>query len=89
VKLELSAITSGTVKAQIKRFQCARKEAINETPNVEKPLPKKGRLRRAKSPKVNVGSSPNNPKSSTTNSNFTAVNAATLNIIHQSTVVQS
>jgi hypothetical protein len=89
LKSKHTLASSGSVKAQTKRRRHARKEAINESPNVEKPLPKKGRLRRAKSPKVNVGSSPNNPKSSTTNSNFTAVNAATSDIIHQSTVVQS
>jgi hypothetical protein len=56
-----------------------------QIPNVEKPLPMKGRLGQAKSPKVKDGSSPKNPKSS----NTTAVNAATLAIAQQSTVVQS
>jgi hypothetical protein len=36
--------SSVSVKAQSKRRHKGRKEVLNESPNVEKPLPKKGRL---------------------------------------------
>jgi hypothetical protein len=54
--------SSGSVKVQKKWRHHDSDEPMKESPNLEKPSPKKKRLGRAKSPKENVGSSLNNPK---------------------------
>jgi hypothetical protein len=96
---------SASVKAQIKRRHKRRKEVLNESPIVEKSLPKKVRLGLAKSPKVNDGSSPGELKSPAVvhfpdvkspsmkkpkgEANSPAADTAASDVVQQSPVVES